>query len=290
MKLTTAQAFDKFTEFISSTPAQREEVNRKLKKTRGYLETAFSDSSTMPLKRTILIGSAGRGTAIRPVENIDVMAQFVNKDDVFNQYRADSGAFLKRIARGIGATTSVAKIGTQGQAIRLLYADGPPFDIAPVFGFDDRGYAMPSGDGGWVMIDPEAQDRWHAKRCEEASENLLPIIKLARRWNQVHRNRFQPYHLEVVVANTFDSVGTIRQEALAKLFTWAQDYIRVRDPAGHCGRLDYYLSQGQLRAIRSRLTDAARRAGEALTAETVGDHATAKRLWRVELGDDFPVD
>jgi len=63
----------------------------------------------------------------------------------------------------------------------------------------------------------------------------------------------------------------------------------VIDPAGHFGRLDDYLSGSQLKAIKSRLAEAAERADKALAAEAQGDHPEAKRLWRIEMGDEFPL-
>jgi len=216
MTLTAAQAFNKFMEVISPTAAQREEITSKRQKTHEYLETAFPNSSTMPLKRTVLIGSAGRGTIVRPVEDIDVMAEFSNKDNIFEQYRKDSRAFLQRIARALDAKTSIATIGARGQAVRLFYTSGAVVDIAPVFKWSGSGYALPAGDGGWITTDPEAQTKWFAEQCQSVGSNLRPLVKLARRWNGVHSHRFKSYHLEVVVANSFGTVGTNWRESLAK--------------------------------------------------------------------------
>jgi hypothetical protein len=289
MTLTTVQAFARYMEIISPTTAQREEITSKRQKTHDYLAKAFSSSSTMPLKRTVLIGSAGRGTIVRPVEDVDVMAEFINKGKIFEQYRHNSGAFLQRIARGLDAKTSIATIGARGQAVRLFYTSGAVVDIAPVFKWDGSGYALPAGDGGWITTDPEAQEQWLAEQCQNVGSNLRQLIKLGRRWNRVHSGRFKSYHLEVVVANSFGSVSSNLRNGLAKLFTWAPAHVGVSDPAGHFGRLDDYLSGSQLKAIRSRFAEAAQRAEQALAAEARGDHDEAKRLWRIELGDEFPL-
>jgi hypothetical protein len=290
MSLTTAEAFNRFLVRISPTEAQREEIASKRKKTHEYLETVFSSSSKLPLKRTVIIGSAGRGTIVRPVDDIDVMAEFQNKDGIFEQYRKDSGAFLQRISRALNAKTSIATIGARGQAVRLFYTSGAVVDIAPVFKWQGSGYALPSGDGGWITTDPEAQAAWFSDRQKTVGSNLIPLVKLARRWNRVHSSRFSSYHLEVVTATSFGTVGTNLQKSLAKLFLWAPKNLEVSDPAGHFGSLDSYLSNDQRKAIKSRLNEAAARAQQALTAEAKGNHAEAKRLWRIELGDEFPMD
>jgi len=74
MALTTAQAFTAFQEKISPTDAQRTDITSKREATEKYLRAAFPPSSNLPLKRVILIGSAARGTIVRPVNDLDLMA------------------------------------------------------------------------------------------------------------------------------------------------------------------------------------------------------------------------
>lgn len=287
MSLTTAQAFTAFLEKISPTETQRQEITSKRQSTEKYLREAFPPSSTMPLKRVILIGSADRGTIIRPVNDIDVMAEFTNKDSIFEQYRKDSGAFLQRIRTALNANTSIKKIGARGQAVRLFYTSGAHVDIAPAFKWSGDGYALPKGDGGWMTTDPEAQAKWFSERRTVISSNLTPICKLVRRWNAVHSHRFESFHLEVMVASMFQSVGSNYREAMKSYFVTAPGWIPVSDPAGHSGRLDDYLTKDARNAITSRFAEALDRSKKAIAAEDRGNHTEAKRLWRIELGDEF---
>ena len=217
------------------------------------------------------------------------MAEFTNKDQIFETYRNHSGRFLQRIAKGLDAKTSIASIGARGQAVRLFYTSGAVVDIAPVFKWSSDGYALPSGTGGWITTDPEAQAAWFTARRQSVGQNLTPMVKLARRWNRVHSHRFRSYHLEVVVATSFGTVGSNWRTAMSKLFEWAPNHIGVSDPAGHFGRLDDYLSRNDLAAIKSRSSEALERSKRALDAESRGDHTEAKRLWGIELGDEFPT-
>src|ERR1039458_432856 len=288
MTLTTAQAFDAFLEKISPTDLQNADITAKRQSTEKYLRDAFSTSSSLPLKRVILIGSAARGTIIRPVNDVDVMAEFTNKDNAFEQYRKNSGAFLQRIRTALNAKTSIGKIGPRGQAVRLFYQSGAHVDIAPVFKWSTGGYGLPSGDGGWITTDPEAQGVWFSERKTSVGSNLTQLAKLVRRWNAVHSHRFESFHLEVMVASMFKTLGSNHREAMKCLFDVAPGRISVVDPAGHSGDLDRYLTQADRRAIRSRFGEALTRAKSAVAAEAQGNHAEAKRLWRIELGDEFP--
>ena len=289
MTLTTAQAFTAFLEKISPTETQRQEITSKRQSTEKYLREAFPPSSTMPLNRVILIGSADRGTIIRPINDIDVMAEFTNKHSIFEQYRNDSGAFLQRIRTALNAKTSIKKIGARGQAVRLFYQSGAHVDIAPVFKWSTGGFGLPRGDGGWMTTDPEAQAAWFSGRRAEIGSNLTPMCKLVRRWNATHSHRFESFHLEVMVAAMFKTISSNYRTALQSFFEWAPNRITVSDPAGHSGNLDDYLTRDARTAITSRFAEVLDRSKKAIAAEDRGDHTEAKRLWRIELGDEFPA-
>jgi hypothetical protein len=289
MTLTTAQAFDKFYEKISLTEAQRTEMTSKTTATRGYMNTAFPESSNLPLKRLVLIGSADRATIIRPLDDIDVMAEFINKDKIFDQYRTNSGALLQRISKALNAKTSIEKIGARGQAVRLFYQSGAYVDIAPVFKWSNGGFALPNGTDGWITTDPEAQASWLAGRREKLGANLTPVIKIVKRWNRVHSSRLSSYHTEVMAASMFGSLSGNWRSAMMCFFDWAPNYLDVADPAGHSGVLSSYLMADSRSKLKSRLSEAKSRAENAIAYETAGNHQKAKELWRVELGEEFPV-
>lgn len=289
MPLTTAQAFDAFLSKIGPTDHQRADITRKRTATEKYLREAFPSSSTLPIKRVILIGSADRGTIIRPVNDIDVMAEFTNKDSIFEQYRSHSDEFLQRIRTALNAKTSIKKIGARGQAVRLFYTNGAHVDIAPTFKWSGDGYALPKGDKSWMTTDPEAQAAWFSERREAIGANLTPMCKLVRRWNAAHSHRFESFHLEVMVASMFKSISSNYRTALQSFFEWAPKRITVADPAGHSGNLDDYLTRDARTAITSRFAEALDRSKKAIATEERGDHTEAKRLWRIELGDEFPA-
>ena len=289
MSLTTAQAFTAFLEKISPTADQRVEITNKRQKTEEYLRDAFPSSGNLPLKRVILIGSADRGTIIRPVNDIDVMAEFTNKGNVFEQYRSHSDDFLQRISTALNAKTSIKKIGARGQAVRLFYTNGAHVDIAPTFKWKNGGDVLPRGDKSWMRTDPEAQAAWFSQRRTAIGSNLTPLCKLVRRWNAVHSHRFASFHLEIMVASMFKSMSSNYRTAMQSFFEWGPKWVTVSDPAGHSDDLDDYLSRDARVAIKSRFAEALDRSKRAIAAEDQGDHGEAKRLWRVELGDEFPA-
>lgn len=288
MASTTAGAFSEFADIIKLTEDQKRQVEVKRRATKDYLLEGFDSSSDMPLLETTLIGSVARNTIIRPLDDVDIMAVFSDENDVYeNSYSSDSQAFLQRIRKVLGEEFTVTA-GARGQVVRLYYKTGPDVDIAPVFRSGSGGYLLPSGDGSWITTDPGKQKEWFSQENERLSWRLSPLVRILKRWNNEHSKHFRSYHLEVVAAAVFSSIGPKYREALARFFEWASNHVNVDDPAGHSGDLSDYLTTQDRSALLLRLSHAAERANKALKAEDDGNHEEAIRLWRIELGNEFP--
>src|SRR3954447_14277814 len=115
MASTTPKAFDEFKEHLRLTAPQRAAITARRDATVGYAESAFPADSDMPLSRTKLVGSAGRDTIIRPIDDVDLLAVFRNKDSVFEQYRYDSRAFLYKVRDALLRYSRVQVVGARGQ-------------------------------------------------------------------------------------------------------------------------------------------------------------------------------
>jgi hypothetical protein len=281
MVLTTAKAFDEFKNKLLLTDAQKELVKGRRTTAAKYLADSFPASGDLPLRTTKLIGSAGQNTIIRPLDDVDILAIFDNRDDIFDRlYRKDSQKFLYRVRDALNAY-KVEVVGARGQAVRLFYKAAPHVDIAPVFQWSGGGYALPNGTGGWLTTNPDVQDEWIAKRQGELGNRLKPMVRLIKRWNNTHSKYLKGFHVEVMVATMFSSLGGDSRDACAKFFLWAQNRLRVSDPAGHGGDLSTYLSQSARASVLSSMKSAQDRATKANAAETAGDHKEAIRLCRL---------
>jgi hypothetical protein len=287
MALTTAEAFDDFKDKLVLTDTQRLTVASRQTTCEGYLRGSFPATSDLPLRSTYPMGSAGRDTIIRPLDDVDVLAIFNNKDGTFERYRYDSKTFLYRVRDALNVYR-VEVVGARGQAVRLFYKAAPHVDIAPVFSWSGGGYALPNGSGGWITTDPFTHHDWTAQRHRELGNRLKPMVRMIKRWNNVHSKHLKGFHIEVMVATVFSSLGGNSRGACEKFFQWGQNYLDVTDPAGHGGTLSSYLSSASRRAVLSNMESARKRASLANAAEARGDHAEAIRLWRIIFGDEFP--
>ncbi len=288
MATTTASSFSEFLKKLSLSSAQQSTVSGRRSTTHDYLVSSFGPDTDMPLLRTTLIGSADRGTIIRPLDDIDVLAVFSNENGAYDKYRSDSTKFLYRVREALSGYR-IETVGARGQAVRLFYKENPHVDIAPVFAYTGGGYALPGGSGSWITTDPDKHRSWVNQRNTELNGHLKPLVRILKRWNRLHSSYFQSFHLEVLTASYFTSLGGNYREALKLFFDGAYSYLSVQDPAGHGGALDSYLTWNNRQNLKSRLENAHARAVSAGAAEVLGDYEEAIRLWRIELGDEFPA-
>lgn len=289
MALTTAQAFAQFLTDLTATEYQRKSlIPGRKKSVDDDLGSAFPATSDLPYWKGLLMGSASKSTIIRPVDDIDVLAVFSNEKKAWDKYWNDSYGFIYRI-RDIYKGYKIQQVGTRGQAIRVFYKTGGHVDVAPVFYQGDDVYQLPNGTGGWILTSPTKANDWFAQQNQELGYNLAPIVRLLKSWNRAHSKRMRSFHLETVAANVFSKLGTNYRDALQKFFEWAPNHLHVFDPGGQGGLLSGYLTTDGMRDLKLSFASAAERAKKANEAEAKGDHAEAKRLWKIILGDSFPA-
>lgn len=289
MALTTAQAFAQFLTDITATDFQTKTFipNRK-QSVDTKLFDKFPGTSDIPYSEGILMGSAAKSTIVRPFDDIDVLAVFSNNKGAWAKYQYDSKAFIYRIRDAYNGT-SIQQVGTRGQAIRVFYKSGGHVDVAPVFWRGEDIYHLPNGAGGWILTAPVTAKTWFSTRNQELGYNLAPLVRLLKSWNRTHSKRMRSFHLETLAATVFKTLGSNSRSSLQRFFEWAPDRLYVDDPGGQGGDLSSYLTSQGRTELKAVLASAAERAKKANDAEARGDHAEAKRLWKIVLGDDFPT-
>lgn len=180
MTLTTTQAFSKFLEDITATDHQKDVLIPARKRTVDErLFAKFPSTSDMPYSKGILMGSASKGTIIRPVDDVDVLAVFSNVNNAWSKYAYDSKSFIYRI-RDAYDGISIQQVGTRGQAVRVFYDGGGHVDVAPVFSKGNDVYHLPDGTGGWLLTAPPIANAWYAEKNRALGYHLGPVVRLLK--------------------------------------------------------------------------------------------------------------
>lgn len=290
MPLTTPQAFDALYEAVKQDTGTATKVAARKGYVRDALTKAFPATATIQLQNTWVVGSMGRGTASRPFNDIDLMAHLHVDDELWRRtYMDNSSDFLYRVRTSLNQTSTVQKIGARGQAVRLFYQDGLSVDVAAVVKNREGVYAIPDGSGGWLQTNPLQHDTYMNRRNAELGNNLKRFVVVLKQWNKAHSSRLSSFHLEMLAARTFSTLGSDRRKALRVFFDYNLYNLSVFDPAGFGGDLSSGLTSTTKQAINQSLTVARDRADLAIAAENRGDHAEAKRQWKMVLGAYFPT-
>lgn len=285
--MTTTQTINQFLADLSLTDADRQRVSQRKDTIHQRLSQVFASDNDLSLTRTVLMGSAAKGTITRPVEDIDVLAVFSNSGGAYDRYRYNSQDFLYRI-RSIYSGITTVKVGARGQAVRVFFKTGGYVDITPVFEYNSDIYYLPAGDGTWLTTAPLKGVQWYKEKNQDLSYRLTPLVKLLKQWNQSHSHRLNSFHLETMAASMFSGLSLNQQENLGRFFEWAPNYLDVSDPGGCSGNLSTYLGWNSRKEVMSSFETAALRAHQALEAEASKDYAESNRQWRVILGKSFP--
>lgn len=163
----------------------------------------------------------------------------------------------------------------------------PHVDIAAVVPYGSQ-YYIPKGDGTWLITDPEGVDSFLGQRQKDLNGYLRPLVRMLKRWNNVHSKRLRSFHLEMVAQAAFRSMGSDLRDATMKFFSWAPNYLDVADPTSG-DSLGARLTYPQRLNILTSFASAHTRASNAVAYEKSGDHANAIAQWRLVFGTEFPA-
>ncbi|NNB92813.1 nucleotidyltransferase [Corallococcus exiguus] len=287
--LTVAQAFERFMQSLELREGEEREAKRQ--------ERQVFDAVRRHLgpKESILSGSYGRNTAIRPLHDIDLFLIFPGGNGRGEPLSPE--AFLLRVKHALEAEFRGKEARLQNRSVNIDFTGtGIGFDVVPAIE-DPRQrnlYHIPDLDRDtWILSDP----RRHQAICDAANERakkkLKPLIKAVKRWNQQQGRPARSFQLEVMA---YEGIATLPQgasyaEGMAHLFKFMSGRVEETclEPAGIGPPVNAGISQGKLQQAQQRLSGALRQAAWALEQERRGQMASANEVWRELLGPDFPV-
>ena len=282
--MTPGQAMDQFLRSLELTPNQRDDAKRQ----HVYLRTQLQQQ--MSTKEVFLSGSFARKTAIRPLNDIDIVAVL----DPAHHGGVDKRplACLREL-QGVLDRLYPNKEHPilQGRSVHIDFAGtGIGFDVVPAF-LDDA-------ESDVYLIADRARDRWlrtnpkrHAALSTEANERagkkLKPLTKAVKRWRMDARCPARSFHLEVLAWGVLTSPPTSWVGGLATLFEGLADGVLhlCPDPAGLGPDLNEGLDRG---VARAQLKEAARLARAAADAAAEKRDPAAHYYLRRLLGEDYP--
>ena len=245
-----------------------------------------------------LVGSYRRGTAIRPLKDIDV---FVVLDA--RQHRRDVPdaplRLLQTIERALRASYPTHRPRIQGRSVNIGFSGTEiDYDIVTAFaptwtgaaGTEPPYYEIPDRRvSTWIRTNPAK----HVEACIAANERaggmLNGLIKAAKHWNRANGKPLSGFHIEVMSYSAFRSKPDDPRAGLRDLFLHLANRVQYEcpEPAGLGPTIDADLDSQRRTHARNLLQGAAQTAQTAADAERKGDRDRAITLWRSLLGDTF---
>jgi hypothetical protein len=285
--VTVAQAFERFMQSLELHEGEEREAKRQ--------ERYVFDAMRRQLgpRESILSGSYGRNTAIRPLHDIDLFLIFTGGGGGQGQLPEE---FLSRVKQALEVEFPGKKARLQNRSVNIEFTGtGIGFDVVPAIEDpQQRGlYHIPDrGRREWITSNP----RRHQAMCDAANERannkLKPLIKAIKRWNHLQGKLVPSFLLEVLACEgAADLPGRASYaEGMEYLFKFMSGRIEkpCPDPAGLGPPVNAGVGPGHLQQVQQRLTGAGRRATWALELERRGDMPAAVEIWHELLGPDFP--
>ncbi|HEX5750683.1 MAG TPA: nucleotidyltransferase [Archangium sp.] len=291
--LTVAQAFEKFMQGLELHEGEDREAKRQERNVFEAMRRRLGP------RESILSGSYGRKTAIRPLHDIDLFLIFTANTSGTGK-TVGPEEFLNRVKEALEEEFRGKQARLQNRSVNIEFnGTGIGFDVVPALEDPRRPgtYWIPDvRKDDWIQSNP----RKHIDACDaanaKASQRLKPLIKAIKRWRQLQGKPVPSFLLEVMAYKGIDSFHpdprlSIYAQGMAHLFQFMSERIMEQwpEPAGLGPPVNSGVGQTNLVQGQQRLSGAARRAARALELERVGDILGANEIWRELLGPDFPV-
>jgi hypothetical protein len=292
--ITVNDAFWKFRGNLETTDTEDATASSRQQKLRSQLDEAFD------IITDFLTGAYRRHTKTKPLRDVDIM--IVLRDTSWLDMHPRE--ILQAVREALSPHYGTARVCTDRRAVRVdfgvqhvddLTGEVISFDVVPAFQDGDH-YLIPDDRLGiWVPTNPKI----HAELATAANENFdgqwKPLVKMVKKWNQVHGGPVEPGFLIEVMALeliTGNWTGSHAYE-LRQFFASATDRIvgRWPDPAGLGPDISDVMDgdQAKMRRAQAALREAEAACTRAILLDRQGKTREALSAWRSLFGDLFPL-
>lgn len=279
---------------LALTPRQRASGNIAWRNLARRLNGMYWGLDKDFQSNTLLLGSWGKRTAIRPPTDVDML--FVLPGEFLGRYRDQIGR-INAPSRVLQLMRSRLLNHYPDTAIR---GDGPVLsvplasmqvEVVPAFEFGTRFKTCHTSDGGSFRIwDPTAELRALENSNRRTFGNTRDLIRLVKCWRRQTNVPLKPFALELLAVAFLDHWKSAPVDIdeyprmIAQFFTYLANRARGRVSVPGAKETLWFGDEWEVRASR-----AARYSRQAITWSHDGDLAEAGRWWQVLFGTYVPL-
>ena len=257
--MSTATRFERFLRNLNTTSADRDDAQTKYdgvarKLHSHYYGTTFTGSTRR------LIGSYGKGTAVRPPRDVDIL--FVMPYAEYERYNSYSGNGQSQLLQDIRAVlqerySTTEKIRGDGQVVVVPFKGGHSVEVLPAWTTTTRKYLIPNThDGGsWKVADHDAEKANVEQSNGRSNGNTRNLIKMLKAWQAECNVPIKSVVLELRAVNFlaswehFDKGGTyydwMMRDFFGALTGMANRYCEMPGTSERCQYGDAWLSRAE---------------------------------------------
>jgi SMODS domain-containing protein len=290
MATTIREAFQIFKTRLEISSLQQSTVSTRHQNVREAINKERN------VQDSFLTGSYSRHTMISPLKEADIDIFVVLDNDYFYHYNGKNGGqagLLDLIKYTLKKTYPRSPdISRNGQAVTIQFSDFL-VDVVPSFNREGGGFIIPNSvKQTWISTDPKKHVEIFSYSNQVHKNDLIPLIKMIKRWNKTINHFFTSFHLEVLALQILENVSiTDYPSGMRFFFNKARSVIKNKnlDPSGYGGDVGHYLNTNEkINNAVSRFETAYNRALKANDFYSRQYYYEAFDMWKKIFGDYFP--
>lgn len=198
--MTVNERFNSFLENLKLTSDQVEDGQKKYKGVTRCLNWNYYNSNS-ETTNSILVGSWGKYTRIRPPRDVDIL--FRLPKSVYDRYQGRLGnkqsQLLQEVKDVLTATYSATKMRGDGQVVIVPFASYA-VEVVPAFHLDSGQYwVCDTHDGGkYKTFDPDAEAKKVSDSESVTSGNTRDLIRMMKCWQGYCSVPMKSFHIELL--------------------------------------------------------------------------------------------
>jgi hypothetical protein len=260
--------------------ARRDEIAKALNK-----DFRAVDGST---KYQFMIGSYGRGTAIRGISDLDML--YILPAAIRDKYEGDSGPrrVMERTRAAIRSRYPATDVRVD-QCVVVVQFKNFKFEVQPVFENSDRSFSYPDTySETWKITKPRAEIDALREHDIDAGRNLRRLCKMVRAWKNEHGIVMGGLLIDTLVDKFFQSTEDYDEASTSSYDLMARDLFKfLSEEDDH----EFYAAVGSRQRVRvkKRFQRKAKRAHElCLEAIAAAEKSSANKKWKAVFGRPVP--
>jgi hypothetical protein len=198
------QRFSQFHANALLTDAQLADGFTKQEGVRACLNRHYWPSAPSDLANSLLVGSWGKQTQVRPPYDLDVL--FVLPFEVYQRFEQNSGnkqsALLQEVKQVLQTTYSQTTMRGDGQVVVVAF-NTVTIEVAPVILLQNGQYWIcDTNDGGrYRIVDPVAELKNIEDTHTATFRHLRPVVRMAKVWQEYCNVPLSSFQIELIACD-----------------------------------------------------------------------------------------